>query len=61
MTTPTIPNALPPGTDQVKATRDLARRYEDKTNALIDHQSVPLGDDAPAGSQVTRPRPKNVG
>jgi hypothetical protein len=61
MTTPTIPNALPPGTDQVKATRDLARRYEDKTNTLIDKQSVPLGDGAPAGSQVSKPRPKKVG
>ena len=46
---------------RVKATRDLARRYEDKTNALIDKQSVPLGNDAPAGSQVTRPRPKKAG
>jgi hypothetical protein len=61
MTTSTIPNALPPGTDQVKATRDLARRYEDRTNGLIDKQSVPLGDDAPAGSQVTRPLPKKIG
>jgi hypothetical protein len=45
----------------VKATRDLAHRYEDKTKTLIDKQSVPLGDAATVGSQVTRPRPKKVG
>lgn len=38
MTDKTIPTALPPGTDQVEATRKLSRETEDTTNGIIDQQ-----------------------
>ena len=41
MTDKTVPNPLPPGTDQVEATRKLSREAEDKTNRIIDQQARP--------------------